>query len=170
MRIMGKHIRIILTGAVLFVSVLAFLWYRSESEFVPYESFNDFLKERPRTEAEIMRYTEDLRRAYEDDTYGGKTPQETFQLFTEALKDGNTELASKYFLIERQKSMREQFDLGKKSGGLVLLLEYLEKVNDENKSESGDGYSFNVIEGGLLRMSFSLIKNPYSGIWKLEDL
>ncbi len=31
------------------------------------------------------------------DTYGGKTPQETLDLFVDALRKGDVELASKYF-------------------------------------------------------------------------
>src|SRR3989338_4901299 len=34
------------------------------------------------------------------DTYGGKTPQETLDMFVDALKKGDVELASKYFLID----------------------------------------------------------------------
>src|SRR3989344_6103524 len=34
------------------------------------------------------------------DTYGGKTPQETLDLFVAALRAGDVELASKYFLLD----------------------------------------------------------------------
>jgi hypothetical protein len=38
----------------------------------------------------------DLERPYRTDTYGGKTPEETFNMFLTALKSGDVELASKY--------------------------------------------------------------------------
>src|SRR3990167_4899471 len=40
---------------------------------------------------------------YKNDTYGGKTPEETFDLYLAALKKGDLELASKYFVVERRK-------------------------------------------------------------------
>lgn len=36
------------------------------------------------------------------DTYGGKTPQETLDMFIEAVEKGDYELASKYFVIPKQ--------------------------------------------------------------------
>ena len=36
------------------------------------------------------------------DTYGGKTPQETLDMFISAVEKGDYELASKYFVVERQ--------------------------------------------------------------------
>src|SRR3989344_3905403 len=38
------------------------------------------------------------------DTYGGKTPKETLDLFVAALKKGDIELASKYFLLDENLS------------------------------------------------------------------
>ena len=36
------------------------------------------------------------------DTYGGKTPQETLQMYIGAVEKGDYELASKYFIGEKQ--------------------------------------------------------------------
>src|SRR3990167_2492934 len=36
------------------------------------------------------------------DTFGGKTPQETLQMFISAVEAGDYELASKYFVVEKQ--------------------------------------------------------------------
>src|SRR3989304_3783323 len=44
---------------------------------------------------------EDYRRAMTD-TYGGKTPQETLQMYIDAVEKGDYELASKYFIGEKQ--------------------------------------------------------------------
>ena len=47
----------------------------------------------------------ELEAQYENDTYGGKTPEETLALFIDALKKGDIDLASKYFVIdEREKA------------------------------------------------------------------
>src|SRR3989338_7176316 len=53
-------------------------------------------------EQKAMRYYADLEKQYAEDTFGGKTPEETLQLFIDALKAGNIELASKYFVKEEQ--------------------------------------------------------------------
>ncbi|MEK7627521.1 MAG: hypothetical protein AAB397_02965 [Patescibacteria group bacterium] len=47
------------------------------------------------------------------DTYGGKTPQETLQMFIDAVEKGDYELASKYFVEGKREEWRlimEQFD------------------------------------------------------------
>src|SRR3989344_9575072 len=43
------------------------------------------------------------------DTYGGKTPQETLDLFVAALRAEDVELASKYFLLDENLS-REKWN------------------------------------------------------------
>lgn len=39
-----------------------------------------------------------------NDKYGGKTPEETFDMFIAALEKGDVELASKYFVIQKQEN------------------------------------------------------------------
>src|SRR3989338_6079724 len=42
--------------------------------------------------------------AMQADTYGGKTPKETLDLFVAALRADDVELASKYFLLDKNAS------------------------------------------------------------------
>ena len=44
---------------------------------------------------------EDYERAMAD-TYGGKTPQETLQMYIDAVEKGDYELASRYFVLDKQ--------------------------------------------------------------------
>ncbi len=44
----------------------------------------------------------EIEKLYRNDKYGGKTPEETFDMFIAALEKGDVELASKYFVIEKQ--------------------------------------------------------------------
>lgn len=44
------------------------------------------------------------------DTYGGKTPQETLQMYIDAVEKGDYELASKYFIGDRQKEEQESLN------------------------------------------------------------
>src|SRR3989338_1040080 len=48
------------------------------------------------------------------DTYGGKTPQETLDLFIAAVEKGDYELASRYFVIERQAAELKSLQNSKK--------------------------------------------------------
>ncbi len=48
-----------------------------------------------------------LEELYRNDKYGGKTPEETFDMFIAALEKGDIELASKYFVIEKQESWKQ---------------------------------------------------------------
>ena len=40
------------------------------------------------------------------DTYGGKTPQETLQMYISAVEKGDYELASKYFIGDKQEEWK----------------------------------------------------------------
>jgi hypothetical protein len=46
-----------------------------------------------------QKWEERYEQAMREDTYGGKTPEETLQMFIDALKKGDIELASKYFAL-----------------------------------------------------------------------
>lgn len=48
-----------------------------------------------------------LSKPYREDVYGGKTPEETWALFLDALKKKDVELASKYFVPEKQVEWKE---------------------------------------------------------------
>src|SRR3989344_4272535 len=61
---------------------------------------------------EGIRYYELLQKAYKNDTYGGNTPEETLELFRTALEKGDIELASKYFVIEKQKKTLSDLKAG----------------------------------------------------------
>jgi len=46
---------------------------------------------------------------YKNDIYGGETPQETLNLLISALEKGNGELASQYYVLEKQEKMKEYY-------------------------------------------------------------
>ena len=66
---------------------------------------------------------------YKNDKYGGKTPEETFDLFLDALRKEDVDLASKYFVIPKQ-------DEWKKT---------LEKYKENNKNNQA---LFGIVQGG----------------------
>jgi len=75
----------------------------------------------------------DLERPYKTDTYGGKTPEETFNMFLTALKSGDVDLASKYFEPDEQAEKLKDFQLSKESGSLNQDIDYIE--NSWNKKQ-----------------------------------
>src|SRR3989338_1604135 len=56
----------------------------------------------------VERFHGSLEEPYKNDTYGGKTPEETWAMFLDALKKGDIDLASKYFAVDEQKNILER--------------------------------------------------------------
>ncbi len=69
-----------------------------------------------REEAAIMSKMASEKRAFltlhQKDVEGGTTPEETFDLLISALRSGNIELASKYYVPIYQEEAREGFERG----------------------------------------------------------
>lgn len=70
------------------------------------------------------------------DIHGGKTPEETYGLFVSALKQENTELASKYFVLGKQDEKFTEFKKIKESGELQKYIEDLPKWSEMREMES----------------------------------
>ncbi len=120
------------------------------------------------SEKQMQRYYKKLEEAYKQDTYGGKTPEETIKLFVDALKAGDIELASKYFVVEKQGEMLEQFKAAKNKS-LDLLINDLEK--NKTGVNMGNKYRFRTYDdNGVAEFSFDLIFNESTKIWKIESL
>ena len=51
-----------------------------------------------------------LEKTYLEDKYGGKTPEETFDMFIAALEKGDVELASKYFVFNKQDEWKKTLE------------------------------------------------------------
>ena len=82
------------------------------------------------------------------DTFGGKTPEETLNLFISALKSGDAELASKYFMLDENLS-REKW--------LKTMLIFKEKGLLNNMADD------------VKLSSTEMELNEYSGAWKIKD-
>jgi len=163
----GKRFWVAVTILVL---VLLVVWdrYALPSEFVPYEDFNEFLTEVGDSDREINWYTENLKKAYTEDTYGGATPEETLDMFIAALGAKDVALASKYFVIEKQARMLGELSAGLESGGVETFLDIYKMGGDGDYiDESNFQHSIFIDD---IPMNLNLIKNTYSGVWKIESL
>ena len=112
----------------------------------------------------LRQYEEEVLEKQIADTYGGKTPQETLQMYIDAVERGDYELASKYFVREKQ-------------GGEFGSLKTAPKENIDNIQNmlkealvSEGGFSSNG-KGYLIRkpilVNFVLYPN---GVWKISEI
>ncbi|MDD4931783.1 MAG: hypothetical protein PHG66_06605 [Candidatus Colwellbacteria bacterium] len=113
-------------------------------------------------------------KAQRDDTYGGKTPEETMQLFIAALEKEDLELAAKYFLLAEPGVPDPKW------------IEQLKKAKDEKRlndsinllreakftGESMPGYAgFDILgSDGSVIYGIDLVKNTYSSLWKISNM
>ena len=87
-----------------------------------------------------------LERPYKTDKIGGQTPEETFDMFIEALKKEDIELASKYFVLQKQDEWEKTLGEYKKNNLLanfVLELENTEKTWEKSKKNNENAIEFN---------------------------
>jgi hypothetical protein len=129
-------------------------------------------------EANYQKYL-DWQKKYEEamkaDTYGGKTPEETLKMFTEALKNKDIELASKYFVLnengERDEKWINALKSAKESGQIESIVMLLTNNTKSAGSWDNDRYGFEIRDkNGKLLYDINLILNKYSNVWKIESL
>ncbi|MDI6733933.1 MAG: hypothetical protein QMD50_00360 [Patescibacteria group bacterium] len=114
-----------------------------------------------------------------DDVYGGKTPQETLDLFIAALKKDDLELASEYFLLEtnledknyltKNKALAALLDF-KKQNKIQYIIDLLSRAVPASTSSLYEGdYNFVAYDGKMLVSEINLEFNKYSQVWKIQS-
>src|SRR3989338_11270523 len=73
----------------------------------------------------VERFQGALEEPYKNDTYGGKTPEETWAMFIDALKKGDIDLAIKYYAVGDQENVKKFLLEEKQIDGLKLYSEQL---------------------------------------------
>jgi len=155
----------VVLAAVLAISAGVFL-YKGSRPFDPSVDIKTFTSAK-----QYDNYYKNLLEVYKKDTYGGKTPEETIELFIDALKNEDTELAAKYFVPEKQKKEVEDLKAGMESGGVKLLLSVLGKERRGNYFDDKKFYEASTFdENNIAEFSFRLVLNPYTNVWKIESL
>ncbi len=96
------------------------------------------------------------------DKIGGKTPQETLDMFIKAVESGDYELASKYFVIEKQEKWKNDLSTAKNVDELLSDLKSTQK-SEGSYSIKKDSY---VVRKPIL---VSFILYP-SDNWKIEEI
>ena len=97
------------------------------------------------------------------DTFGGKTPQETLQMFIDAVEAGDYELASKYFVEGKREEWKGELLLTNRNNSIEDFLESVkESLNDLKEIYSGTYIANNPVY-------IEVILYP-NGIWKLTEI
>lgn len=110
------------------------------------------------------------------DTYGGKTPEETLNLFKDALVKKDVELASDYFILDDdgeknqliKQNIQKLFDDNK----VQTVLDVLNNLKPSQRDTGDAGLKEFVVltQQGFVDYSVTLKLNKYSNVWKIENL
>ncbi len=131
-----------------------------------------------KTQKALKQYEQALDEYYQkfaEDTYGGKTPQETLNMFIEALEKGDIDLAAKYFAMDDNLS-RKKWEDGLKAqaeaGKIQELINIVKQFKPALKQSSVTStYEFVIIgDGGMVEYSIEMEFNQYSGVWKIKSM
>ncbi|KKS98780.1 MAG: hypothetical protein UV75_C0015G0007 [Candidatus Giovannonibacteria bacterium GW2011_GWA1_43_15] len=162
MSLLNKHFWKFFAG-LLAIVVLGFLVIYGADFYNNPRILRDWLEAR-----KTQKQYEDLKKLYEADTYGGKTPEETLALFIDALKKGDTDLAAKYVFIDDQENVRADLLQAKTTGNLNKVIERFLSLR---KSKLNEDEAWFVItdENRVIKYEILLGKNQ-KGLWKILEL
>ncbi|MBI2446204.1 MAG: hypothetical protein HYV51_00050 [Parcubacteria group bacterium] len=103
----------------------------------------------------------------EQDKWGGKTPEETVRLFTEAVKKGDFDLASKY---GRSKDIKPALEKINNDGNINLLIKDLENgALEESPGFAGEYFDLIIKENNKRKYSILTMYKSDSGTWKIVE-
>lgn len=126
-----------------------------------------------RWERQTEKFQAALSKPYREDTYGGKTPEETWSMFLDALRKGDVELASKYIVVEKREKRLGDMVKAKEEGRLPGIVEKY-SVDLEDEDVGAERVSFElpyVNESGKTEAHpIVFILNPYTKVWKISLL
>ena len=121
-----------------------------------------------------MRLIENYEQLLREDTYGGKTPEETLKMFVEALKKEDVDLASKYFALDdngrRKKWVARLTELKEKKLLQVMAGDIETKAKPTKPSYEGDAGFELLNDDGTVGVLIDMQLNEKSGVWKIESL
>jgi len=166
-KILSFFVYTIPTIFVLGILVIVSIYY--------YPKFSEWREQR-RQEKIIEKYDKavaELEQKRKNDTFGGKTPEETVEKFLSVLKTGDLELASKYYEMALQKKALTNLKEEKqKYGDISHTINYFEEVISKgikgcaniDKDYGGCVYEFEI-DIGIEEIGLSL--NKFTNIWKI---
>lgn len=127
-----------------------------------------YLRYRQSPEYRAEQYFRDMERRYREDPYGGETPEETLQLFIDALKKGDVELASRYFVIDEQEKWGRQLVTLENEKRLQLIVDDLSKAEKSRQDETRAFFTV-TNKDAVVSILLDIRRSP-NGKWKILDL
>ncbi|MEK7091942.1 MAG: hypothetical protein AAB900_03060 [Patescibacteria group bacterium] len=111
---------------------------------------------------------ENLKEAYRQDTYGATTPEGTLKLFIEAFQKGDVDLASKYFVVEKQEEYRDKIGSWIKLNKRDAIIATLSRT----KLYMGEGGAYASMEtlisdNDKIPYAIRFVKNEDIKVWKI---
>ena len=161
-------------GIIVIVGGGFFVWERYLS---PQAKSN---RETQKNYEKYLAWEENYKKAMTEDTYGGKTPEETLKMFIEALKKKDIDLASKYFALNTNENSeyyltRREWEEGlrkaKEEGRLGEVTKELETAKLTETSSQLDTAWFTIYDTQKeIKHEILLEFNKYSSVWKIESM
>lgn len=155
----GRAVRIIGGFVGIFVIAIGILWgiyyYRQWQGERAVAALDKYLQEQ----------TDTAMRAAMADTYGGSTPQETLQLYIDAVEKGDYEMASKYFIESKREAQITMLENAASAGKIKNIVNSLKETlrSTGEYSEGKKSFSFYKPVG----IDFILYPN---NVWKLVEI
>lgn len=167
----SKKAFLILT--ILFVLVFVFFFFSQFQAFI-------FKKQIKIREEIIKKQIQNLERDYKNDIYGAETPEKTYQLFLEALKNKDVDLASKYFILEKQEEYKKLLiQIENNTQWEEMMSDLLLSENQLGKYQDKETYVIEVVNRKNESVSTIVLKIPIikfgtdtrkpSNIWKIVN-
>jgi len=132
-------------------------------------------------DAEILsRKIKEQAKEYAADTYGGETPEKTYGMFLQALKIEDIDLASKYFILDKQEEYKQFFtDIKNNNKWDEMIEDLFNPENQKGEMKEDNTYVIRVynmedylIAQAVLKTPLNLVaaeKEPLSNIWKIIE-
>jgi len=130
-------------------------------------------------QARVDKFQEMVEKPFREDVYGGKTPEETWAMFLDALKKEDFALASKYYDVEHQTEARKWLEGLKERGELGQMIKEMRKLKKVqytgknkwlNKITDRKDYYYDYFDhefNQTLSSSVNFYLNQYTKVWKI---
>jgi hypothetical protein len=153
--------------AVITIAVLGGGWYflnqpRENTQTTPAE---DYITQAKAYIQDEQSKQDALVEAYKNDPYGGTTPEETLQLYIEALEKGDIDMAVNLFAVEDRERAQNSFSHAKYMKEYVEHLKFDHRIIESASGVSEVGIEFLKKDEQLHYERMKL--NSFSGKWKL---